>query len=136
MTKIESKKVTVDCSAAEVFAYLTDLNNFLDLLPQNKISNWESDTEQCSFRIQGTITVCIKLKTAEEHSVIHLVSGDKSPFPFTLDINISDAGADACNVGQKFQADINPFLKMMVEKPLTNLFNYIADKLVEVKSKS
>jgi hypothetical protein len=29
---------------------------------------------------------------------------------------------------------MNAFLRMMAERPLTNLFNYIANKLVEVKS--
>ena len=30
---------------------------------------------------------------------------------------------------QEFNADLNPFIKMMVEKPLKNLFDHIADRM-------
>jgi hypothetical protein len=33
---------------------------------------------------------------------------------------------------QEFKGDINPFIKMMVEKPLKNLFDHIADKMKAV----
>lgn len=133
MTTIDSKKVEVNSSAADVYAYLTDLNNFKELLPQDRISNWESTAEQCSFKIQGTVTISIKMKDGTPNHTIHLTNGEKSPFPFTLDVSIEETGPDECIASQRFQADINPFLKMMVEKPLSNLFNYIADKLQEVK---
>lgn len=133
MTKIESKHVEVKCPREEVFAYLMDMNNFKELLPQDRISNWESDEEFCSFKIQGTVTISIRRKGADEPSVINMTNGDKSPFPFTLDAYLEDDGNGGTKAHQKFEADINPFLKMMVEKPLSNLFDYIADRLVKVK---
>ena len=133
MTRIESKHVEVNCSQQEVYEYLTDLNNFKELLPQDRISNWESNNEMCSFRIQGTVTISIVLKEGEPYGMIHLGSGDKSPFPFTLDVTVKDLGDGRCEAFQVFEADINPFLKMMVEKPLSNLFDYIADRLAKVK---
>ena len=39
----------------------------------------------------------------------------------------------SCNAQLICNADINPFLKMIIEKPLYYLFNYMADKLVAVK---
>ena len=35
--------------------------------------------------------------------------------------------ADVNNI--EFDGEVNAFLKMMVEKPLLNLFNYMANKL-------
>ena len=40
--KIKSKEVSVKKDRQVVFNYLCDLNNFKELLPQDKISNWES----------------------------------------------------------------------------------------------
>ena len=136
MTRIESKHVEVNCPQEEVYNYLTDLNNFKELLPQDRISNWESNTEMCSFRIQGTVTISIVLKEGKPNGMIHLGSGEKSPFPFTLDVNIIELEANRCEAFQVFEADINPFLKMMVEKPLSNLFDYIADRLAKVKGEA
>ena len=133
MTRIDSKAVEVNCAAEEVFNYLTDLNNFQELLPKDRISKWESNEGMCSFRIQGTVTISIVLKDSTPHSVINLVSGESAPFSFTLDISLEELAEGKTKVAQKFAADINPFLKMMVEKPLANLFDYIADRLVKVK---
>jgi len=136
MTKIESNHVNIACSPEEAFNYLTDLNNFKELLPQDKVSDWEADSNQCSFRIQGTVTISIVLKEGLPHHTIHLVSGAKSPFPFTLDIFLKEIEGGNCEAYEEFKAEINPFLKMMVEKPLRNLFNYIADRLVVVKGQA
>lgn len=130
MTHIESKKVEVAASVNDCFNFLCDLNHYELLLPKDKISHWESDEKSCSFKIQKTYKLDLLLKGAEEPNVIHLVSGEKSPFKFTLDIHL--VGDDLTQAQLKCDADINPFLKMMIEKPLNNLFNYMADRLVKV----
>jgi hypothetical protein len=53
------------------------------------------------------------------------------PFPFTLDVHLEENGAGT-KARQHFEADLNPFIKMMVESPLKNLFDHIADKMVAI----
>lgn len=134
MTKISSDIVVVKNSNSEVFNFLLDMNNFKELLPQEKISEWESNKDFCSFRIQGAVVIPLVLVSSEPHSHLHIKSGDKAPFPFTLDIHIEATGDLECKGNLVFNGQMNPFIKLMAEKPLTNLFNYIAKKLVEVKS--
>jgi len=130
---IESKKVTVAAEGEVVFDYIIDLNNFKNLLPADRISEWESTTEYCSFKVQGTATIDLHLKESERPNRILLESGERSPFSFNLEIFL-DSTDGSTTAYQLMTADINPFLKMMVEKPLTNLFDYIADRLVnEIK---
>lgn len=132
MTRIESKKVNVSCNAEECYEFLTDLNNYELLLPKDKISNWESDEKHCSFKIQKTYKLALIYKNGLPFNEIHLVSGENSPFSFTLNIMLTNNG-DNCDAQLICDADINPFLKMMIEKPLNNLFDYMADRLVKVK---
>lgn len=134
MTNIESKHVSVNNTQQEVFEFLGDLNNFQQLLPQDKISNWKSDKDFCSFKVSGMATIDLHLKSSEPHNRHHIVSGEEAPFPFTLDIFVEAQGENSVAYN-KFTGDINPFLKLMVEKPLSNLFNYIADKVAEVKAR-
>jgi carbon monoxide dehydrogenase subunit G len=128
--KIESKKVKVNASREEVYQYISDLNNFKDLLPMDKISEWESTQDYCSFKIQGTATIDLKKEKDEAPARLLLVGGDKAPFPISLDIFFDEADS-LTEVYQKVHAEVNPFLKMMVQKPLTNLFDFIADRLQE-----
>jgi len=135
MTRIESKKVNVACNAEECYEFLTDLNNYELLLPKDKISNWESSEKKCSFKIQKTYKLELIYSNGLPYKEIHLKSGENSPFQFTLNILLSESGNDT-EAQLICDADINPFLKMMVEKPLNNLFNYMADRLVKVKEKA
>ncbi|MBX7095003.1 MAG: hypothetical protein K1X56_09785 [Flavobacteriales bacterium] len=136
MTTIESKTVRVKNSSQEVFLFLKDMNNFYQLLPQDKVSDFKSDTGQCSFRVQGAVVIPLVQVSVNEFSHIHIKSGDSAPFPFTLDINIHSLSEEECEGNLVFNGEMNAFLRMMAVGPLTNLFNYIANKLVEVKSLS
>ena len=114
----------------EVYTYLMDLNNLEELLPQDKVSDFKSDGKTCSFKVMNAYTIGLEYVSSEEPSSILLKSADGAPFRFDLDISIKE-NADASDVQLKSNADINPFMKMMVEKPLRNLFNYIAQQLHE-----
>lgn len=131
MTRIESKEVTVGSSIEECFKFLLDMNNYELLLPKDKISHWESDEKQCSFKIQHTYKLALVYNSSTPNTQVLVKSGPDSPFKFDLFINMSEEGS-----GTKAQlvcdADINPFLKMMVQKPLNNLFDYMAERLVKV----
>ncbi len=126
--KIESKKGLINRSSKEVFDYLSDMNNFVNLLPKDKISDWEADKQQCSFKIQGATTISFVIESKEEPSHIHMVSGERSPFKFDLNVYLEEQEGKTLGY-QVFDADINMFMKMMVEKPLQNLFDYIVEQL-------
>ena len=127
---IDSTKVIVNASQQDIFAFLTDSNNIKELLPQDKITDFQSDKEQCSFKIQGGVIISLVQDGNDGFDVIKLKSGEGTPFPFKLFINITPQG-EQCEGFIHFEGEVNMFLKMMVEKPLSNLFNYMSNKLQE-----
>lgn len=133
MTRIESKEVIVKASNVECFEFLLDMNNYELLLPQDKISHWESDDTKCSFKIQHTYKLSLVYHSSEPNNQILVKSGPDSPFKFDLRINLAE-NEGATKAKLVCDADINPFLKMMVQKPLNNLFDYMAERLAKVKS--
>jgi len=134
-TKIESKHVEVNKSVQFVFDYVKDFNNIKQLLPQDKISDWQSDFDQCSFKIQNAAVIPLVKKSVNEPFKINIISGEKSPFPFTLVVSFKVLDDNKTEAYLNFDGDINAFLKMMVVKPLTNLFNYMANELKVVSEK-
>lgn len=131
MAKISGKKVIVNAQAKEVFTFLANLNNLEKLMPEGKIENWNSTEETCSFGIKGLAKIGMKVDSLNEPSNVHIVSHGSNPFDFTLDVHINESG-DQTEAQLVFDGNMNPFMKMMAEKPLTNFFNMLADKLVEV----
>jgi carbon monoxide dehydrogenase subunit G len=128
MTEIESKKVSVAASRDKVYEFLCDMNNIQKLLPEGKYSDWKSDEKSCSFKIQGAYTIVLNFVSATPHSEVRYASGEGSPFSFTLTSYLEEEGSGS-NGFMKCEADINPFLKMVVQGPLKNLFDYMAEKL-------
>jgi hypothetical protein len=132
LTKIESEKVEIANSAQNIFNYLTDFNNFQKLMPP-QVTNWQSTTEECSFTINGMATIGMKIIEKTPNSQITISSHGKVPFEFKLFILITEKDAANC-VGQiNFESDLNPMLKMMVEKPLGNFFNLLAQKMKDIR---
>jgi hypothetical protein len=132
MTTIKSKAVIIGRSAADVYAYVSDLNNFLELLPKDRIQDFKSDGDNCSFKVSGLATIGLKKKEEAAPNKL-LLESTEGPFSFTLDIRIEDQ-EEGVKAYQIAEVDLNPMMKMMVEKPLTNLFDHISDRLLKVLS--
>ncbi len=111
----------VNAPAQKVFEFLSDSKNMEHLLPTDKISDFQSDEKGCSFKAQGGIVIPLIYVSKEPNTKIVMESGDKAPFSYTLSIILKETG-DTCEGHLEFEANINMFMKMMVEKPLTSLF--------------
>lgn len=129
MVNIEGKSVTLNKSASEVYSYLMNMNNLENLLPMDKLSNYEASEDSCSFKVSGAADIKLGKGDCEEPTKVIYKTQSGSTFPFTLNVNIKDLGDGNVEVSQLAEADLNPFMKMMVQKPLTKLFDYIADRL-------
>lgn len=132
MTRIETEHKTSNNTQEQLFNFLTDLNNFEQLMPEGKIEKWSSDKDQCEFTIKGMARIGLKKESVVEHELIKISSFGKVPFSFQLDIHIQETEDSKANAYMVFEGDINPFMKMMVEKPLTNFFNMLVNKATEI----
>ena len=130
MTKLESEKVTIDKTAKEVYDFLSDFNNFERLMPE-QVTDWKSTTEECTFTIKGMATLGMRIVEKTPNSFIKVEKHGSAPFDFTLHCMIDDL-QDRCAVQLAFDAELNPVMKMMASKPLTNFLNILVNKLKEV----
>ena len=130
MTRIESDKKEIAYSAETIFSFITNFQNFESLLPADKVENFKYTEDSCSFRIKGMTDIGLKRVAATPNSLVYLDSYGKVPFKFTLNLYLQDKGEQTA-AHLIFDGEINPFMKMMVETPLTNFFNMLVDKLVE-----
>lgn len=131
-TKIESEKVEIANSAEKVFNYLSDFKNFEKLMP-SQVTNWTSTSDECSFTINGMATIGMKIIDKAPFSKITISSHGKVPFEFKLFVLLTEKDPNNCSGQLTFESDMNPMIKMMVEKPLGNFFNMLAQKMKDIK---
>ena len=128
MLTIESSKVDVNLKSQEVYNFLLDLNNLEKLMPQERIEYWKSTENTCRFGIKNLSSIGMKVKEGISPNKIILESEGKNPFSFTLTIFINDNG-DSSNSYFVFEGDVNMFMKAMVQKPLKDFFDTLAQNL-------
>ncbi len=127
---IKSEKSIINAPVVEVFNFLANAENIGELLPKGEVKEFQGDEQQCSFKVQAGVTISLVQKEIVKNEKIVMESGDQSPFPFELVIIMSEKG-DQTKGYIDFEGEVNAFLKMMVKKPLTNLFNHMTQALKE-----
>lgn len=125
---IESTKVVVDADQETVASFLRDSQNLIHLLPKGQFSDWKSTHTECSFKVQGGVIISLIQDGAEGNEKVFMKSGEKSPFPFRLTLHIIK-NEDQTEGYIVFDGEVNAFLKLMVQNPLTALFNMMSENL-------
>jgi len=115
----------VSVSADELKAHLVDMRNLEEMLPQDKVSSFSGSEDAVSFKIQGGLEIRLTRVSTDFDGPRLRLKGGGAPFAFHLDLQVeeSDQGAVASVV---CEADLNPFMRMMAQKPLEALFQHIA----------
>ncbi|MGB5236948.1 MAG: SRPBCC family protein [Flavobacteriaceae bacterium] len=128
---IETSKKRLAKSAPEVFAFLTDFNNFERLMPDS-VAKFELLTEDSFvFALSGMPEIVLKRKEQQPHSKLILgAASDK--LPFSLNIDISAVAEGESEVQWSFEGEFNAMMAMMVKTPITNFMNTLSEKLVEI----
>ncbi|MEE4178080.1 MAG: SRPBCC family protein [Bacteroides sp.] len=134
MTKFQSKRVLVNASEQEVYHFLSDFRNFKDLMPP-QIVDWQADEDSCSFTIQGMASLSMRMQEKVPFQKIHIKADGQNPIDYSLDCYFEPEEENRSRVEIVFDAELNPFLKMVASGPLQNLVNMLADKLEDIFAK-
>jgi carbon monoxide dehydrogenase subunit G len=132
--QIESKKTIINCQPQKVYDFLINFDNFTRLLPE-QVENWQTSGDSCSFEIKGLATLGLRITEKIPFTFINMVAEGKLPFGFTLGTFIGEHDAQQCQVQLIIDADMNPFIAMMAEKPLQNFVDMLLPKLKEEMEK-
>ena len=135
MTKFESSIKLLAYPQEAVFEKLSDLNNLekiKDRLPEDKIKqlSFTSDTLTVEVPPVGPIT----LQIVEKEPCTCIQFGPTtSPLPFNLWIQLLPVTETECKMKLTIGIEINPFMKAMVQKPLQEGVEKMADMLAMIQ---
>ena len=130
MTVIEST-TDINQPVATVYAFLADLNNHQQLMPEN-IYNWSSTNDEASFTIQNMAKLAIKISNRIENEELTAVPTEKAPFDLELKWTVADNGNGGTTAKHIITADLNMMMKMLAAGPLQKLANHQTERLAEV----
>ena len=130
MATFESSVRQIPHSQQAVYNMLSDLSNIdrvKDRIPADKLNDLTFDADSMSI---STPMGAVKLKIVdrEEPKCIKFDT-EQSPLPFNFWIQILPVTDTTCKMKLTIKAELNPFIKGMVSKPLQEGIEKIADAL-------
>ena len=118
ISHFESRSGSLSCTPKEVFDFVTDIRNFEQFIPEGTIYNWQSAKDTCSFSVSMIGTVSLQIEKKEPYNKV-IFSGDAlKKNDFSLVLNILENENNNAEVKVLLEADLNPMLKMMANKPI------------------
>lgn len=122
---LETKKTVINKSQKEFFEFLTDLNNFKQLMPENT-DKFEVDGESFIFSLKGMPEIRLVIKEKQEFDKI-VLGAASSKLNFSLTALISQVTETSCETQLLFNGDFNPMMAMMVKSPLQKFIDTLTE---------
>lgn len=118
-TKFQSEEITANLYYKDLFKKFTDLNNLKGYLPK-EVKEFESSTNNCSFKIEQLPKISLRLTEKIAYSQIKFESNE-SQIPFEMNFYLKKNDNNTTNVILEINMEVNFMMKMLVQKPI-NIF--------------
>ena len=134
MTKFESSIKQIPYSQEAVYAKLSDLSHLesiKDRLPADKVKDLTFDADSLSFSVAPVGQISLLIIEREPCKCIKFETSN-SPLPFNLWIQLLPVEENVCKMRITVGLELNPFMKSMVQKPLQEGIEKMAETLSQI----
>ncbi len=126
---IEGNKITIKKSKSEIVSFLTKMENFEQLMPEN--TKFEVLSEDVFlFGLKGMPEIKLRLKDHNENQVTLGAASDK--LPFTLVANLNEIDSENTESQLTFDGEFNAMMAMMVKGPITKFVGQLTENLAKI----
>jgi len=134
-SKFESSIKPIPYPQQAVYDNISDLRNLekvKDRVPEDKVSDFTFDEDTVGINIQPVGELKLRIIEREEPKCVKFETV-QSPVPFNVWIQVLPVDEQNSKMKVTIKAELNPFIKSMVEKPLQEAVEKIADALALVQ---
>lgn len=133
-SKFESSVKFVPYSQEAVYKNISDLRNLekvRDRVPEDKVNDFSFDEDTVSLNVAPVGELKLRICEREEPKCVKFETV-QSPVPFNVWVQVLPVDDSNAKMKVTVKAELNPFIKSMVEKPLQDGVEKIADALAQV----
>ncbi len=126
---LEGRKIVVNKSVAELVEMLKSPKDYEHLMPEG-LQKFEASENGFKFGLKGMPEIALKIDEVSAQQVV--LKSASSSLDFALKGQMNALNDQQTEVQLLFEGKFNPFIKMMVEKPLQNFINTLTDKIEQL----
>lgn len=123
---LEGRKVVVNKSVNELVEMLKKPEDYKNLMPES-LQNFEARDNGFKFSLKGMPEIALNIEEVSDKQVV--LKSASSSLDFALTGAMNAVSENQTEVQLLFDGKFNPFIKMMVEKPLQNFMNSLTDNI-------
>ena len=134
-SKFESSIKQIPYPQQAVYDNISDLRNLekvKDRVPEDKVNDFTFDEDTVGLNVQPVGELKLRICEREEPKCVKFETV-QSPVPFNVWIQVLPVDEQNSKMKVTVKAELNPFIKSMIEKPLQEAVEKIADALALVK---
>lgn len=111
---------------AELVELLKDPQQYEQLMPDG-LQKFEAIADGFKFSLKGMPEIALKVGEVNENKAT--LKSASSSLDFELTTAMNAVSENQTEIQMFFEGKFNPFIKMMVEKPLQNFMDALTDKI-------
>ena len=126
---LEGRKIIVNKSAKELVEMLSTPEGYKELMPDS-LQSFEVRDQGFKFSLKGMPEIALVIEEVTENQVT--LKSASSSLDFALKGMMNQISDNQTAVQLLFEGKFNPFIKMMVEKPLKNFIDALTDNIEKI----
>ncbi len=128
--KIVSRTAKLNTPSSSIYRMISDFS-FMDKItpPDDKVKIVSCGTDHCRIAVEGGGEFGMKIEERKENELVKIGNEEYAPFEFNLWIQLKEIEAYDTRLRITLHANMNPLMKMVAQKPLTNFVESMVDKL-------
>jgi putative sterol carrier protein len=128
---LESPKVNVKKNQTEMYNFLTQVENYKQLMPESMEKFEVTAPDSFLFALKGMPQIELKIQETHEPDLVVLGSTSEK-FDFNLNAIIEADGDNGSDVKLLFDGKFNSMMAMMVKSPLTKFITTLSENIAKV----
>lgn len=126
---LEGRKIIVNKSSVGLKEMLNRPKDYQNLMPEN-LQKFETTEKGFKFSLSGMPEIGLIIEEVSSNQVV--LKSDSTNLQFALKGLLSPISEQKTEVQLVFEGKFNPFIKMMVEKPLKNFIDQLTNKIEQL----
>ncbi|KEY20130.1 hypothetical protein [Kaistella antarctica] len=126
---LEGRKIIVNKSGKELVELLNSPEGYRQLMPDS-LQSFEVRENGFKFSLKGMPEIALVIDEVTDNQVT--LKSASSSLDFALNGMMNPINENQTEVQLLFEGKFNPFIKMMVEKPLKNFIDALTDNIEKI----
>jgi hypothetical protein len=129
MPKLESRTGRIPEKDEVIYGFLADFNNYRQLMPPDRIKDWESTSDNCHFTIDGIGPAGLKIIERQTDKLIKISSDEKTAIQFLMWIQLKGINDQDTRIRITLDVSLNPVMLSMVQSSLKEFIDMLVGQM-------